>query len=440
MGKSQGAGFNINLPWNKVGMGNSDYLSAFFHVLLPAVYEFCPELVLVSAGFDSGIGDPEGHMMATPDVFAHLTHLLMALAGGKLCVVLEGGLCWGTPVPRPAGLTAPCLSALESVQCVRAAHRQYWGCFRHAEDEVAEPSTKRCELSGDGQVSGGGDSNVGGVPPRLAPPVRTAAAVPVDTGDWLPQTCLRVTGSPQHREEAERALSNVDPTASIEEGALQSLGSVFALLDEILAKKVRNGLALVPNALAAVSRVVRKVLASVTDRVMWVFLGDDEVPVDIPEDNRVLVLQICSREVVARTGFHVPVCVRKSSSSTFLHAVLTLLLPLAYEFNPSLVLLTVSDDGALGDAKYANLIHLLQGLAHGQTLALLPLPCTQNMLKTTACSLLGGSMPSLEPLGPPDPKDLQEIESQRHQLQSQWGLLRTRATNQSPEDQRELHI
>lgn len=31
-------------------------------------------------------------MSASPDVFAHLTHLLMSLAGGKLCAVLEVSL------------------------------------------------------------------------------------------------------------------------------------------------------------------------------------------------------------------------------------------------------------------------------------------------------------------------------------------------------------
>uniref|UniRef100_A0AAY4DW29 Histone deacetylase domain-containing protein n=1 Tax=Denticeps clupeoides TaxID=299321 RepID=A0AAY4DW29_9TELE len=124
VGKGKGLGFNINLPWNKVGMNNSDYLSAFFHVLLPVAYEFSPDLVFVSAGFDSAIGDPEGHMCATPDVFAHLTHLLMSLAGGKLCAVLEGGynltslpqsVCQtvqtllGDPTPEMSGLDRPCL-------------------------------------------------------------------------------------------------------------------------------------------------------------------------------------------------------------------------------------------------------------------------------------------------------------------------------------------
>ncbi|KFV05971.1 Histone deacetylase 10, partial [Tauraco erythrolophus] len=91
VGLGKGKGFNINLPWNKVGMGNSDYLAAFFHVLLPVAFEFDPELVLVSSGYDSGIGDPEGQMNATPEVFAHLTRFLMQLANGKLCVILEGG-------------------------------------------------------------------------------------------------------------------------------------------------------------------------------------------------------------------------------------------------------------------------------------------------------------------------------------------------------------
>uniref|UniRef100_A0AAY4DYU1 Histone deacetylase domain-containing protein n=1 Tax=Denticeps clupeoides TaxID=299321 RepID=A0AAY4DYU1_9TELE len=126
VGKGKGLGFNINLPWNKVGMNNSDYLSAFFHVLLPVAYEFSPDLVFVSAGFDSAIGDPEGHMCATPDVFAHLTHLLMSLAGGKLCAVLEVSsgeaedkpedLVWPEPLSRPAPAVRTAVAFLPGVR------------------------------------------------------------------------------------------------------------------------------------------------------------------------------------------------------------------------------------------------------------------------------------------------------------------------------------
>uniref|UniRef100_A0A671YXX0 Histone deacetylase 10 n=1 Tax=Sparus aurata TaxID=8175 RepID=A0A671YXX0_SPAAU len=129
VGKGKGAGFNVNVPWNKVGMKNSDYLSVFCHVLLPVAYEFCPDLVLVCAGFDSAIGDPEGEMCASPDIFAHLTHLLMNLAGGKLCAVLEGGynltslpqsVCQtvqtllGDPAPLPVNLDGPCQRSVSS--------------------------------------------------------------------------------------------------------------------------------------------------------------------------------------------------------------------------------------------------------------------------------------------------------------------------------------
>uniref|UniRef100_A0A8C4YT21 Histone deacetylase 10 n=1 Tax=Gopherus evgoodei TaxID=1825980 RepID=A0A8C4YT21_9SAUR len=146
VGQGKGKGFNLNVPWNKVGMGNSDYLAAFFHVLLPVAFEFVPELILVSSGYDSGIGDPEGQMNATPECFAHLTHFLMQLANGRLCAVLEGGyhlkslsesVCMTVktllrdPLPQISGEMAPCLSAIESIQNVRGAHKPYWKCLMY---------------------------------------------------------------------------------------------------------------------------------------------------------------------------------------------------------------------------------------------------------------------------------------------------------------------
>jgi histone deacetylase 6 len=41
-------------------MGDKEYLAAFTQVVLPIAYEFNPELVLISAGFDACIGDPLG--------------------------------------------------------------------------------------------------------------------------------------------------------------------------------------------------------------------------------------------------------------------------------------------------------------------------------------------------------------------------------------------
>ena len=56
---------------------------------------FKPELVLVSAGFDSRLGDPLGQFRLTDEDFADLTRMMMDVAdkhaGGRLVSVLEGG-------------------------------------------------------------------------------------------------------------------------------------------------------------------------------------------------------------------------------------------------------------------------------------------------------------------------------------------------------------
>ena len=44
----------------KGGMGDADYMAAFSQLVLPIAHEFCPQLVLVSSGFDAAVGDPLG--------------------------------------------------------------------------------------------------------------------------------------------------------------------------------------------------------------------------------------------------------------------------------------------------------------------------------------------------------------------------------------------
>ncbi|KAL8164265.1 UNVERIFIED_CONTAM: hypothetical protein K2H54_048358, partial [Gekko kuhli] len=145
VGRGRGEGYNINVAWNQTGMRDADYLSAFLHILLPVAFEFQPQLVLVAAGFDSVIGDPKGEMAASPACFAHLTHLLMSLAGGKLVLSLEGGYnlqslaegaCMalktllGDPCPLLEPPHTPCSSGLRSVSQTLAAHCKYWKSLR----------------------------------------------------------------------------------------------------------------------------------------------------------------------------------------------------------------------------------------------------------------------------------------------------------------------
>jgi acetoin utilization deacetylase AcuC-like enzyme len=93
-GEGKGSGLTINCPF-PAESGRAEILGAFRSVMLPAVEEFRPDLVLISAGFDSRDGDPLGRFHLTDADFAELTELMMGIAdkhaGGRLVSVLEGG-------------------------------------------------------------------------------------------------------------------------------------------------------------------------------------------------------------------------------------------------------------------------------------------------------------------------------------------------------------
>ncbi|KAB5565899.1 hypothetical protein PHYPO_G00246800 [Pangasianodon hypophthalmus] len=443
VGKGKGTGFNINLPWNKVGMSNSDYLSAFFHVLLPIAYEFDPELVFVCAGFDSAIGDPEGHMCASPEIFGHLTHLLMSLAEGRLCVVLEGGynltslaqsVCQtvhtllGDPTPVLNDIGPPCHSAVESVHNVRAVHQKNWGCLKNMGCPVSEPSTKRyrVEEKDEQQEEETTEHRVWPEPlPRDAPPVHTAALISKAQEDWLPEACQCLSEiSPECIQEAEK-IRNKHFQDVTDEKSLQCIQDVVSLLEKIKNKEVRNGLVVVPDAIVSLKCAVEHAVNSLSERILVLFVGDGDVPVDT-KDGRVLLVQICRKEPEGvKSLYHVPVCLNKDvfSSASVMATVLGLLLPLAYEFNPGLVLQVMAEgSGGLEVRVWAQLTSLLQGVAQGTTLALLK-GCDRDMVRATGVSLSGAPAPSLGPLDPPLAEDVEAIEAQRQRLQKRWSLL-----------------
>eukprot|EP00057_Strongylocentrotus_purpuratus_P015728 XP_011670202.1 PREDICTED: histone deacetylase 6 isoform X1 [Strongylocentrotus purpuratus] len=145
IGEGAGKGYNVNVPWNKIGMGDAEYLTVFRQLLLPLAYEFNPQLVLVSAGFDAAEGDPKGEMCISPDGFAHMTHHLMGLAQGKVVLGLEGGyslealgksaaMCTRTLLgdsPNPLSqIKYVSDNALETIHNVTKALKPYWKCFQ----------------------------------------------------------------------------------------------------------------------------------------------------------------------------------------------------------------------------------------------------------------------------------------------------------------------
>ena len=94
-GEGEGEGFNINIPWNldknlSPTAGDSEYIYVYERILHPIIKSFAPELVFVSAGFDSARGDPFGGLDVTPDGYAYLLKRLQAIQP-KIVVCLEGG-------------------------------------------------------------------------------------------------------------------------------------------------------------------------------------------------------------------------------------------------------------------------------------------------------------------------------------------------------------
>ncbi|MBV9082553.1 MAG: histone deacetylase [Acidobacteriaceae bacterium] len=93
-GEGAGAGLTINCPF-PAGSGRAEILGAFRKQLLPAARSFRPDLIMISAGFDSRTGDPLGLFTLIDDDFHELTVMMMDLAGelcgGRVVSVLEGG-------------------------------------------------------------------------------------------------------------------------------------------------------------------------------------------------------------------------------------------------------------------------------------------------------------------------------------------------------------
>jgi len=118
----------INIAWNSgdtgadegllpplIGsFGDADYLYAFREIVLPVAWQFVPDLVIISAGFDAVMDDPIGGCDVTPWGFAQMTQMLAGLAQGKVLMVLEGGY----NVPIVAECVSECMRVLLGDGCI----------------------------------------------------------------------------------------------------------------------------------------------------------------------------------------------------------------------------------------------------------------------------------------------------------------------------------
>ncbi len=94
IGRGDGTGYTLNLPL-KPAMDDDDYRYCFQKVVVPFARQYKPQMILLSAGYDSHHQDPLGGMNVTAEGFGGMTADLCDLAdelcGGKLVAFLEGG-------------------------------------------------------------------------------------------------------------------------------------------------------------------------------------------------------------------------------------------------------------------------------------------------------------------------------------------------------------
>ncbi len=87
-GIGKGEGFTLNIPL-PAGTGEERYLAAFRDEVVPALADYKPDLLIISAGFDAHADDPIGGMTLTDMSFAAMTRLVDEIA--PVVSVLEGG-------------------------------------------------------------------------------------------------------------------------------------------------------------------------------------------------------------------------------------------------------------------------------------------------------------------------------------------------------------
>ena len=93
-GHGKGKGFTINIPL-AAGAGDDEYEKVYRDIVQPAVENFVPEVMLISAGFDTWIDDPLAGMRVTADGFRRIFRILReaatATCGDGVMLVTEGG-------------------------------------------------------------------------------------------------------------------------------------------------------------------------------------------------------------------------------------------------------------------------------------------------------------------------------------------------------------
>uniref|UniRef100_A0A673GXU8 Protein deacetylase HDAC6 n=1 Tax=Sinocyclocheilus rhinocerous TaxID=307959 RepID=A0A673GXU8_9TELE len=527
VGLGAGQGYNINLPWNKIGMEDGDYITAFQQLLLPVAYEFQPQLVLVAAGFDSVIGDPMGEMRVSPQCFSILTHMLKGVAQGRLVLALEGGynlqstaegVCasvrslLGDPCPHLVSPGAPSESALKSISKTISALYPFWKSLQTFEggplsDVPPLPAPVCAEVKASSLITGlVYDQRMmlhhnmwDGHHPELPQRISRIFCQHEELG--LLSRCLRIPARLATEEElalchSSEHISTIKSTEHMKPRdlhrlgngynsiyisnesytcALMAAGSCFNSVQAILTGQVRNGVAIVRppghhaekdtacgfcffNTAALTARYAQ----CTTHESLRVLILDWDVHHGngtqhiFEEDDSVLYISLhryedgtffpssedANYDKVGQgkgRGYNVniPWSGGKMGDPEYLAAFHHIVMPIAREFAPELVLVSAGFDAARGDPLggyqvtpegYAHLTHQLMSLAAGRVLVILEggynLTSISESMSMCTSMLLGDSPPPLDHLPPPKTNATVTINNVLRAFSPFWSSLR----------------
>ena len=117
VGDGKARGFNVNIPFEEIGMGDAEYRHVFGRVIMPIAKAFAPDVVYVCAGFDAARGDEKSAVGfgLIPRSYHWMVSQLMELAEGRVVLALEGGY----DLDEICACGVACMRALQGLPMVK---------------------------------------------------------------------------------------------------------------------------------------------------------------------------------------------------------------------------------------------------------------------------------------------------------------------------------
>eukprot|EP00095_Tigriopus_kingsejongensis_P008963 maker-scaffold334_size202906-snap-gene-1.24 protein:Tk08963 transcript:maker-scaffold334_size202906-snap-gene-1.24-mRNA-1 annotation:"hypothetical protein DAPPUDRAFT_98501" len=460
IGEGPGIGFNVNVPLNRIGNTDTDYMAVFLQVLLPLAMEFEPELVLISAGFDPALGCPEGEQNVSPVTFSHLMHLCNSFAGGKTVALMEGGYFMsshaegaamtlktllGDPCPKlPEKLATPCPEILEAVKNVKTSLRPFWKCFQR---EAFDPKyAAKTVWKG---PTGPPATEFDPMCPTPIRPQEVEDAFEAQISALIASTDLsKTTGQlalVAHAEEFEEHLWSLQdvivpiPIAQADNPFKdQNIQALLKVLTGIAERSAQSGLVVLPpfanleQDLASVLNHCKHTLA--LQRTLCISIGDC-TKFKMGSNSDLISFSLDFKDSPAHTHFEkndiqVDLCVKNVTNADLevFHALYRIILPMCYEFQPDLILVHSSlSSSYLSPRGHGMMAYLLQNLAHGNVCYLLegaPGPFSDiRILSQVAHALVKWTPPKIILGDLQQAQNFEALEKLRSSLASQWDFL-----------------